>query len=358
MKQKPQRLPGHVFLSYAHEDYERVKPVVDYLATRNLDVWWDRRLQAGQEWSRVLEEKLRTASCVVVVWTHKSVDSRFVRSEARDALNRAKNKELVICVRLDTDASIPLPFGELQYADLTNWRGGPSRELRHLGSVARRLAMRRSEWDDNGSLAQRSDIEGPRRAAADLRQATARISALADILAAEAKPAADLRATLKEVHKTYDAVNDAVAKFVAAAVSEGSASRRVFARFERGSLKKLIRDGRGHCHLIYQRYYGRRGLREWLKDRVTSRKLQEADRAFGRLAGADFGLFDDLARIGNILTNESRAIVNLLIADQEEASRRRIASGRKRLLPVERELEKGIRQLQTLEQRLGYVGRS
>ena len=66
-------------------------------------------------------------------------------------------------------------------------------------------------------------------------------------------------------------------------------------------------------------------------------------------------LFADLVRIGNALTNESRIILNLLLADQEKAARNRIIAGRKRLQPLERELEKGIDALERLKEYHGKV---
>jgi hypothetical protein len=41
--------------------------------------------------------------------------------------------------------------------------------------------------------------------------------------------------------------------------------------------------------------------------------------------------------------------------DQEKAVQNRIIAGRKRLQPLEKELEKGISALELLERRLGYV---
>jgi hypothetical protein len=129
----------------------------------------------------------------------------------------------------------------------------------------------------------------------------------------------------------------------------------VFTRLERGQLKRMIANGRGHCGRIATYYGRRRGLRDWLENRITARKLKLADEVFGRLSTVDGDLFADLARVGDVLTNESRAIANLLLAGQDKTALLRISKGRKRLQPLERELERGISSLEQLERRIGYV---
>ena len=71
-----------VFVSYDHEDRDRVAPVVKRLRRRRWEVWWDRETRIGAEWRNVIDDRLRHAGCVVVVWTRRSVKSRWVREEA------------------------------------------------------------------------------------------------------------------------------------------------------------------------------------------------------------------------------------------------------------------------------------
>jgi hypothetical protein len=352
---KSRRQPGHVFVSYAHADRARVEPLVHSLQARNLDVWWDQRIEPGQTWSLEIERKLRSASCVVVAWTQDSVNSLFVRAEARDALDSATELELVLGVVLDEGLRLPLPFGEGQLTFLTDWDGRPNRALIRLASVARKLTMRGPPPDFVETLASKGALDDQRRAAAELRDRTTRIRALADLLASESQPAAKLRNILIQVHKTYDAVNQAIETFESAATEDNTATRREFAKRARGRLRKLIRDGRGHCSRIDRAYHGNRGLRAWLEEHATERKVQQADRAFDMLTTADINLFDRLEQIGTLLTNEARAIGNLFVTGSPAAARRRILRGHGQLAALERELDKGIGVLQKVEQRVGYV---
>jgi len=39
-----------IFLSYASEDRERVRPLAEALSRQGWDVWWDRDIPPGQTW--------------------------------------------------------------------------------------------------------------------------------------------------------------------------------------------------------------------------------------------------------------------------------------------------------------------
>ncbi len=77
-----------IFLSYASEDRERVRPLAEALAEQGWDVWWDRSIPPGQTWREVIQAALAEARCVVVVWSRRSVESRWVIAEADQALRR------------------------------------------------------------------------------------------------------------------------------------------------------------------------------------------------------------------------------------------------------------------------------
>jgi len=104
-----------VFVSYARGDKERVAPLVAAIEDRGWSVWWDPAIAPGQEFDHQIAEELKKALAVVVVWTPRSVTSRWVRGEARAAAERGvlvpvrfENAELPIDVRafhtMDFDA--------------------------------------------------------------------------------------------------------------------------------------------------------------------------------------------------------------------------------------------------------------
>jgi tetratricopeptide (TPR) repeat protein len=125
-----------VFISYASEDRDRVRPLADALQKRGLNVWWDRSLAAGQDYASIIERELRTARAVIVVWTRGSAASTFVRDEA----GRARDEGRLVPVMLDR-VEIPLGFGAFQAEDFTRWNGGATAPQMQLLEEALRAKL-------------------------------------------------------------------------------------------------------------------------------------------------------------------------------------------------------------------------
>jgi uncharacterized membrane protein YhaH (DUF805 family) len=120
-----------VFLSYAREDLSTVKALVSEIEAEGLTVFWDRHIQLGQQWSDVLDQALREARVVIVVWSTASVKSTWVKAEATEAMALGR----LVPLRID-NAAIPMPFGQVQTADVS-----PERPLCEQGvSIAAAIA--------------------------------------------------------------------------------------------------------------------------------------------------------------------------------------------------------------------------
>ncbi|MCZ6870746.1 MAG: AAA family ATPase, partial [Gammaproteobacteria bacterium] len=98
-----------VFVSYASEDRERVKPLVEALEEVGWSVWWDRQIGAGTAFDREIEKAIEETKCIVVVWSEHSVESEWVRTEANEGLE-TKN---LVPVSID-DVRPPLAFRRIQ----------------------------------------------------------------------------------------------------------------------------------------------------------------------------------------------------------------------------------------------------
>jgi len=107
-----------IFLSYAHDELERVEPLVRSLESKGWTVWWDREIRPGTSWDDAIEREVTSAACVVAVWTATSVESRWVKNESMSALER----DVLVPVQLD-DVELPIAFKGTQVADLTSWSG-------------------------------------------------------------------------------------------------------------------------------------------------------------------------------------------------------------------------------------------
>jgi TolB-like protein/tetratricopeptide (TPR) repeat protein len=110
--------PVAVFLSYSRDDRARALPVIRALEAQGFSVWWDGLLEGGTAFARTTETALETAQAVVVLWTERSVQSHWVRDEA----TRGRDRGCMVPVSLD-GTQPPLGFRQIQYIDLSGWRG-------------------------------------------------------------------------------------------------------------------------------------------------------------------------------------------------------------------------------------------
>src|SRR6476646_1441369 len=107
-----------VFISYARPDEGQATCVADALRSAGFGVWRDDELPAHRAYAEVIEEKLRGARAVVVLWSANSAKSQWVRAEADEARGAGT------IIQATLDGSIPpLPFNQIQCADLSEWEG-------------------------------------------------------------------------------------------------------------------------------------------------------------------------------------------------------------------------------------------
>ena len=105
-----------IFLSYSRTDKARVAPLVAALEAQGWSVWWDPEITPGDEFDALISAELERARAVVVVWSTSSVDSRWVKGEARDAADRG----VLVPVRFD-NARLPIDVRSIHTTDLDAW---------------------------------------------------------------------------------------------------------------------------------------------------------------------------------------------------------------------------------------------
>lgn len=107
-----------IFLSYNREDQAKARLIAKALSEEGFDVWWDTVLRAGQTYDEVTEGQLHAAKAVVVLWSSRSVRSKWVRAEA----TLGDRKSALIPVMIE-QCDRPIMFELIQTADLVGWEG-------------------------------------------------------------------------------------------------------------------------------------------------------------------------------------------------------------------------------------------
>ncbi|HEY6049237.1 MAG TPA: TIR domain-containing protein [Sphingomicrobium sp.] len=107
-----------IFLSYARQDRGTARMFAECFMEEGFSVWWDASLHSGETFDEVIEQRLRDAKAVVVLWSPRSVASRWVRAEATLADRRNKLAPAIIeaCDR-------PIIFELTHAAELQDWEG-------------------------------------------------------------------------------------------------------------------------------------------------------------------------------------------------------------------------------------------
>ena len=126
-----------IFLSYNREDQAVARLYADAFAAEGLNVWWDTALRSGEAYDEVTEAALRAAKAVVVLWSPRSVVSRWVRAEATIA-DRCKT---LVPVTIEP-CERPIMFELTQTAELSHWTGdaGDRAWQGFLSDVQRKIA--------------------------------------------------------------------------------------------------------------------------------------------------------------------------------------------------------------------------
>lgn len=127
-----------IFVSYKREDRSAASAVVADLEAEGFTVFYDERIRVGETWDAIIERELANSRSVVVLWSKSSVDSPWVRREARAA--SAHNALFPVLIE---DCSPPLEFSDIQTAKLVGRTPGDRKHLewrRLCNSVSTRLA--------------------------------------------------------------------------------------------------------------------------------------------------------------------------------------------------------------------------
>lgn len=130
---------GRIFLSYSSEDRRCAEALARTLEEAGHEVWWDRRIDSGDEFAAEIEAELDRADVIAVAWSQHSARSPWVRDEAQ--IGRDTGRLLPLSI---DGSQPPIGFRQFQALDLTGWKGRSkdSRTAALLRAVDRRLKRR------------------------------------------------------------------------------------------------------------------------------------------------------------------------------------------------------------------------
>src|SRR5580692_2536573 len=128
---------------------------VEGFKREGFNVWWDTTLNPGEAFDQVIETELNEAKAVVVLWSRKSVASRWVRAEA----THANDHGILVPVMIEP-CKRPIIFELIHTPDLSHWKGDPNdqRWLSYVAAVRRVVKGEPGPAADSVTAASRSRL--------------------------------------------------------------------------------------------------------------------------------------------------------------------------------------------------------
>lgn len=137
-KSPPARRRHDAFLSYARENAQQARALVEILELEGYEVSWDQRFHSLVPWDRQIERAIdRAQLAVIVLWSRASLNSNMVREEVHRA---CKRKGLLLSARIE-EVEPPFPHALEQALDLQSLdQESVGRLLDELDARRRRLS--------------------------------------------------------------------------------------------------------------------------------------------------------------------------------------------------------------------------
>jgi adenylate cyclase len=123
---------ARVFLSYARTDAARAKQLADAIAQAGHQVWWDRDIHGGSRFASAIDQALRDADAVVVLWSEASIESAWVQDEAAEGRDSGRLVPVIL-----GDVRPPLGFRQYQGIELDSGKDDLDRLAELLRAISR-----------------------------------------------------------------------------------------------------------------------------------------------------------------------------------------------------------------------------
>ena len=126
-----------IFISHAQHDRSWVARLATILKAEGFSVWWAAEMPAGKQIDKIVRRELTAARAVIVVWSRRSVESRWVLGEA----DEASSLEKLTPIKMEP-VQLPTQFRSIHTPDLSDWNGDiHDAQFRSLLNGIRDLAL-------------------------------------------------------------------------------------------------------------------------------------------------------------------------------------------------------------------------
>jgi adenylate cyclase len=134
-----------VFLSYAREDVDAARRLAQAIGAAGHEVWWDEHIHGGSRFTSAIDQALKNAEAVIVLWSPASVESAWVQDEAGEGRDSGRLVPVLI-----GETKPPLGFRQFQSIDLSRWNGRDAAELHGLMDAIEKIVGKPGPEADTG----------------------------------------------------------------------------------------------------------------------------------------------------------------------------------------------------------------
>lgn len=105
---------NNIFISYAHNDKERILPVIEELQRQNFCLWYDEGIDPGTEWDDNIAEHVEKCTIMVSFISHAYLDSENCKDELNYARDLGKKRLLVYIEDVKLPGGMSMRLGRQQ----------------------------------------------------------------------------------------------------------------------------------------------------------------------------------------------------------------------------------------------------
>ena len=105
---------NYIFVSYAHNDIDRIRPYLKLLSRQGYEFWYDDSIRTGTEWQGVIASNLTNCTCFLAFISKTSVESEYCLKEINYATSKKKPMAVIVLDNVELPPVLEMHFASLQ----------------------------------------------------------------------------------------------------------------------------------------------------------------------------------------------------------------------------------------------------